>query len=61
MITDYVYNCHDRDLATSHVNYGLRDVIHMGPNQLCAELVIDYIANGNDIVYHAALRRASPF
>lgn len=60
MILDYGYNCHDRDLATSQVNYGLRDVIHMGPNQLCAELEIHYIANGNT-VYHAALRRAAPF
>jgi len=51
MISEDGYNCHDRDLATSQVNYGLRDVIHMGPNQFCAELEI----------YHAALRRESPF
>lgn len=52
MITDYSYNCHDRDLATSQVNYGLRDVVHLGPNHLSAELAIHYIANGNDTVYH---------
>lgn len=52
MITDYSYNCHDKDLATLQVNYGLRGVVHLGPNQLSAELAIHYIANGNDTVYH---------
>ncbi len=54
MITYYSYNCHDRDLATSQsqVNFGLRDVVHSGPNQLSAGLAIHYIANDNNTVYH---------